>query len=195
MDAEQVVSKIISDAQNQADLIKRQAAQGLASEQAKLDEQLADFDRQTQALAQKAAKDKKDRTLASARMQTAKDILAEKSVILQNVFEKAREQILTLDKDKYRALIAKLMVKAAQSGDEEVIIDKNEARIDQSLIEQVNRELGEKGKLKLSSRRENIKAGFILSQGRIKNNVSLEVMLLQAKEDFQIELAKELFTK
>ncbi len=52
---------------------------------------------------------------------------------------------------------------------------------------------GYKGNLRLSEQRQNLGGGFILRRGRIKNNVSLEILLAQARKELEIELAKELF--
>jgi vacuolar-type H+-ATPase subunit E/Vma4 len=97
---------------------------------------------------------------------------------------------------EYRALCTKLMLDAVETGDEEVVIDKNEKRIDQEFIKQVNRELGPgyKGNLKLSDERQDLGAGFILKRGNIKTNVSIDVLLDQARKELEIELAKELFS-
>ncbi|MBC8481041.1 MAG: hypothetical protein H8D47_00035, partial [Planctomycetes bacterium] len=163
MDAEQVVSKILSDAQNQADEIKKESDKTIAAHQSQLDAELADFDKQTDALAQTAAKETKEHFLAAARMQNAKDMLAEKIAILKKVFDNASERILKLSDEQYRDLITKLLLKAVETGSEEVIIDTNEKRIDQPLIESVNKQLEGKGNLKLSNEKAQIGAGFILS--------------------------------
>jgi len=88
-----------------------------------------------------------------------------------------------------------LMLKAVETGDEKVIIDKNESRIDQDLINQVNEQLRchGKGNLSLSDQRQDLGGGFILRRGKIKTNVSFEVLLTQARRELEIELAKELF--
>jgi V/A-type H+-transporting ATPase subunit E len=195
MEAQQVVEKILADADADAEKIKKQAEEKRADEQAKADEQMQDYKKQTEALAQKAARDRKLHLLASARMDIAREFLAGKRKILGEVFGQAREQLLGLSDDDYRRLCSKLMQETVETGDEEVIVDKNEKRIDQSLIKQINRELGPgyKGNLRLSDERHNIEAGFILKRGKIKNNVSLEVMLDRARKDLEIELAKDLF--
>ena len=156
---------------------------------------MQDYKKQTEALAQKAAQDKKLHLLASARMDIAREFLAEKRKILDEVFSQARAQLLNLPDDDYRRLCSKLMHAAVETGDEEVIVDRNERRIDQEFIKQINRELGPgyKGNLRLSDERRNIGAGFILRRGKIKNNVSLEVLLDRARKNLEIELAKELF--
>jgi len=193
MEAEQVVEKILSDAQADAEKIKKEADEKETSEQAELAEQLDEYEKQTEVLAQKSGEERKMRLLAAARMEIAKDFLGEKRKILDEVFEQAKIQFTNLPDEEYRNVMAQLMKKAAESGDEEVIIDKKEKRINDELINQVNQQLGNKGNLKLSEEKGNLGAGFILKRGKIKNNVSLQVLLEQARKELEIELAKELF--
>lgn len=195
MEAEQVVEKILADAKAEADKLKKQAKAKEDAEQAKLTEQLEQYKKQTEILAKKAGENEKSHILAAARMDIAKQFLAEKRRILDEVFEQARRQLGDLPDKEYRALCTKLMLDAIETGDEEVVIDKNEKRIDQEFIKQVNRELGPgyKGNLKLSDERQDLGAGFILKRGKIKTNVSIDVLLDQARKQLEIELAKELF--
>ena len=196
MEAEQVVEKILADARAEADRIKKQAQEKEAAEQAKLNEQLEEHRKQTEVLAEKAGKDKKSHILAAARMEIAKEFLSEKRKILDEVFVQARRQLQNLPDEEYRTLCTKLMVEAVETGDEEVIVDNNENRIDQQLINQVNKQLGSgnKGKLKLTGVKQDIGGGFILRQGKIKTNVSIEILLNQVRKELEIELAKKLFS-
>lgn len=193
MNASKVIEKILSDAQAEAEKIKKEADEKETSEQAELAEQLDEYEKQTEVLAQKSGEERKMRLLAAARMEIAKDFLGEKRKILDEVFEQAKIQFTNLPDEEYRNVMAQLMKKAAETGDEEVIIDKKEKRINDKLINQVNQQLGNKGNLKLSEEKGNLGAGFILKHGKIKNNVSLQVLLEQARKELEIELAKELF--
>lgn len=195
MDAEQVVEKILADAKAEAEKIKKQADDKEAAEQAKLNEQLGEYNKQTELLAQKAGEDKKAHLLAAARMDIAKDYLAEKRKILDEVFAQARQKLQNLPDGEYCKLMTKLMLKAVETGDEEVIVDNNEKRIDQKFIKNINRKLepSHRGNLKLSQEKLNLGGGFILKRGKIKNNVSIEVLLAQARKELEIELAKKLF--
>ena len=195
MEAEQVVEKILADAKAEADKIKKQADDQDVAEQAKLTEQLDEYKKQTELLAKKAGEDEKSHVLAAARMDIAKEYLAEKRKLLDEVFEQARRQLQDLPDDEYRALIKKLLLDAVETGEEEVVVDTNEGRIDHEFIKQINRELGsgKKSDLKLSDEKQDIGAGFILKRGKIKTNVSIQVLLEQARKELEIELAKELF--
>ncbi len=195
MDAEQVTQKILADAQAEADKIAGQAGEKEQAERAEFDQQLAEYRKQTETLAEKAGEEKKAHILAAARMEVAKEYLAEKRKILEEVFCAAREQLLGLGDDEYCRIMTKLMLDAVETGDEEVIVDNNETRIDRSFIKHINRELGTgyQGNLRLAEERQNLGPGFILRRGKIKNNVSIEVLLSQARTELEIELAKGLF--
>jgi len=195
MDAEQVIEKILAEAKAEAEKINNQAAREQQAEQAELDELLAEHHKQTQILARKAAEDTKAHLLATARMTIAKEYLAEKRRVLDEVFEKAREKVKNLPAKDYRGLMKKLMLKAVETGDEEVVLDAKETRIDEDFITEINHQLGsnKKGNLRLSPQREDLGAGFILKRGKIKTNASLDVLLSQAREELEMELAKDLF--
>lgn len=195
MEAEQVVKKILADAKVEKEGIEKQAGEEKAAEQAKLNEQLAEYKKQTEALAQKKTGEEKLHILAAARMDVAKDLLVEKRKILDEVFEKAQNQLENLPDGEYLKIMTRLMLDAVETGDEKVIIANEEKRIDHEFIKKVNRKLGPgyKGNLSLSDERENLGAGFILKRGRIKNNVSLKEMMAKARRELEIELAKELF--
>ncbi len=195
MEAIQVVEKILADAKAEAEKIIKQTDANEAAEQAKLAEQLDEYKKQTEILAKKAGEDEESHILAAARMDIAKQLLAEKRKILDEVFEQAHQQLQNLPEQEYRTLCMKLMLEAVETGTEEIVVDKNENRINQDLIDQVNQQLSSKGKgeLKLSDQKQDIGAGFILKRGQIKTNVSLDVLLDQARKELEIDLAKELF--
>lgn len=195
MQGEQVIEKILSDAHAEAERIKKAADEAQAEEQAKLDEQLSEYKKQTGVLAQKAGEEKKAHLLAAARMDIAKQLLAEKRKILDEVFAQTRQQLEKLSDESYLKLMTKLMLEAVETGDEEVVIDSKEKRIDQKFIDSINQQLssGRKGKLKLSDEKTDLGGGFILKRGKIKVDVSIEVLLAQARRELETELAKGLF--
>lgn len=195
MGAEEVVQKILADAKAEAEKIKSQADEKQAAEQAKLNGQLSEYKKQTEILARKAGEDEKLHLLAAARMDIAMEYLAEKRRILDEVFAQAQKQLQNLPDEEYLRLVTNLMLNLTETGDEEVIIDKNEKRIDHKLIDSVNEKLSSRNKaaLKLSDKKQDIGAGFILKRGKIETNVTLDALLAQARKELEIELAKELF--
>ena len=73
--------------------------------------------------------------------------------------------------------------------------NKNEKRIDDKMIKNVNRQLGPgfRGNLQLASQRGNFDGGFILKRGKIQINVTSEVLVSQVREKLEMELTADLF--
>lgn len=197
MEAEQVIEKILSDAKTEAAKIAKEAADKAAAERATLEAQLGEYRTQTESLVAKAAEDEKSHILAGARMEVAQEYLAEKRAVLEEVFKRARQKLAELPDADYRALMTRLMVEAAETGEEEVVVGANDQRIDQALINEVNGQLAsqqKKGNLKLAADKHNMGGGFVLRRGKIKTNVSLGVLVDQVRTELEIELGKELFS-
>jgi len=195
MNAEKVISRILSEARAEAEKQKDAAKSRLKTKEASFQKQLEAYHDETAKLAQAAADDEKMLLLASTRMDLKKKTLAAKRQLLDGVFKAAAERISKLDKADYRALMTTLILEAVQTGDEEVIIGKDETRIDQSLIDEINSKLKEpfKGQLKLAEQRDDLAGGFILRRGKIKTDVSVDTLMEQTRQHLQIDLAKDLF--
>ena len=185
MEAEQVVEKILSQAKVEAEKILAEAKAKAAKEESKLASELIEYCQQTTSMADSAAADKKMRMLAAARMDIRKELTAAKNTVLDEVFAGAAEQIKLLSDQDYQQLVTSLITKAVETGDEQVVIGKDETRIDHALIKDINRTLGSgfKGNLMLADDRANIDGGFILRRGSVRINASIDVLLAQVKEE------------
>jgi len=195
MEANEVVEKILSQARAEAEKVLAEAKGKASGQESKLASQLSEYRQQTESLAQAAAADRKMRMLAAARMEIRKELTAAKNTILDEVFASAAKQVKSLGNQEYKELVTSLMIKAVETGDEQVVVGENEKRIDHTLIKNINRELGSgfKGNLMLADDRANIDGGFILRRGSVRINASIDVLLAQVKEQIEIELAAELF--
>ncbi len=194
MEADQVITKILSDARAQAEAIKKQAEEREAAETARLNEDLARFEQETRTLAEKAAADERSQRLAVARMEAAKEYVTAKASLLDGVFAEARQKIEKLPDAEYRELMARLMAAAVETGDEKVVPGRNDARIDAKLVADVNARLKDKGRLTLADEKHGFGGGFLLQRGKVRTNVSIDVLVGQARKDLEIEAAKDLFS-
>ncbi|HSV27116.1 MAG TPA: V-type ATP synthase subunit E [Sedimentisphaerales bacterium] len=193
MEAKEVIQKILSEAEAQATAIAAKARQQDDAAVSELNTELAEFNRQTDELAMKAGEEKKARILAAARMAASREMLAEKRQLMDELFDAFRKRLDSIPDHEYRALMADLMKKAVLHGDEEVLVGRDEHRIDQGLVNEVNSSLGDKGRLKFSSKRANCDKGFVLARGDVRTNVSVAVLIEQARTEIENKLAARLF--
>lgn len=197
MNAKEVIDKILAEGRSEAEKIKAEGQQELDAYVRQVDGELADYQSQTDELAKKAAEDKKLRVLAGARMASSKSVLSAKRAAIRKVFDSAAEKITGMNDDEYLGLMGNLIKKTIETGDEAVVIGKNETRINDDFIKQINRELGAgfRGNILLSKDRADINGGFILKRGDISINVSVDVLMQMAREQLETELASELFSE
>jgi vacuolar-type H+-ATPase subunit E/Vma4 len=195
MDSKQVTEKILSEAQSQAGKIKKQADEKASQEKQNLRAELDSFNEETRRLANQAAEEAKSQTLAWARIEITKKLLQTRRNLLDETFVSAAEKIKNMGTKDYQQLMEKLILSVVNTGDEEIIIDKNEKRIDAAFVEQLNAKLSQnsKGNLKIADSKADIEAGFILQKGRARVNGSLAVLLAAVKEKLETELAAQLF--
>jgi V/A-type H+-transporting ATPase subunit E len=196
MNAEQVVQKILAEAEEQARKILDEAKAKAAEQGSQLDSEIAEFGAKTDQLAADAGEDKLQRMLAGARMDNGKQLLAAKVEILNDVFERAKKAVNDLPDERYLLWAMIVMKQAVESGDEEVIVGKDEKRINADFIKKVNGELGSgfKGNLKLSAEKGDFSGGFILSHGKVQVNATTDVIIDDLRESMQIELSQTLLS-
>ena len=193
MDANQVVEKILAQGQAEAEKIKAQADEKIKALKEACGEELSKYRQETQRLVRIAGEEKKNRVLAAARIAIAKEITETKRNLLNTVIEKTGRNIKSLGDSEYLSIMEGLILRSVKTGNEEVVIDKNEKRINENFIRNVNQKLADRGNLRLASDRADIKAGFILRQGKVRSNAALDVLLKEASGQLEGRLAEQLF--
>jgi V/A-type H+-transporting ATPase subunit E len=195
MNAEQVVDKILSEAKAEADAVLSDAAGKAEAEDKRLVADLEAYSAQTAQKAGDAAEDKKRRMLAAARMDNSKAYLQAKVELLNDVFKKAADAINNLPEEQYQELMTAFLLKAIETGDEHVIVGRNDTRLNDKVIKNINRQLGPgyKGNLTLVAEKADISGGFLLRRGKLQINVSTDVLIDQVRETLEMQLARDLF--
>lgn len=194
MSANEVTEKILAEANEQAGKIKAGAEHKASELLRQTDRELEEFNEETRRLRKRAFEEAESRILAAARMEQARKRLKIKREILDTVFAKAGETIKNMSRDDYTTLMEGLLRSCLETGEEEVVIAKNDSRLGADFLEAVNAGLGSRGKLTMAAEKADIEAGFILLRGSLRVNASLNVLIAQARESLEIDIAKELFS-
>ena len=181
-DGEEVARKIVAEGQAAADAVAREA-------RTRADVQKKEL----RARAEQRAQEERNRITTLARLAARRELLDEKQALLDRVFDEAGKRIAEMEQGEYREFITGLLRSTVESGDEEVLIGKQESRLDQAFLNSVSKELGLGGGLKRASERRQIMAGFILRSGRVETNCALSTILRDAREKLETEVAAILF--
>lgn len=199
MSLEKILAKIKEDAQREADRIKGQA-------EAKASEILEDAERQAEDRkkqlideAKENASQYKERQISMAALDFRKEILEEKQKAIDLAFEKAKEQLLSFNDQKYLELLEDLIIDSAEVGDEELILSPDDQKkLYQGFIESLNVKLnsaGKKGELTVSEETRNISGGVILRRGKVEINSSFESLLESSRDELEAEVSKLLLSE
>ncbi len=197
MTIKDINNKIISDARIQAEKIITQAEDNANNIIKKGEKEANNIKNVIAYKNTQEASLKKSKILTEANLEAKKTILLEKQKIIEDVFDKALEIILKLNVKEYHNFIKKLILDNIEIGDETIFIGSSDQRkISESFIEDINKELkskGEKGVLKLSVSYLPIKGGVVIGYGKIRKNISLELLLKNVREESEMQISKDLF--
>ncbi|AQQ69740.1 V-type ATP synthase subunit E [Limihaloglobus sulfuriphilus] len=193
MDAEKIIKKILDEARAEAEKIMQENSKELESMKEKYAAQIEQYKSETEDIAEKRAAEKKRQMLASGRIDAARMILKAKRDGIDQVFSAALEELKNMDKDKYLEMIGSFVKAARPQGDCEMIIGKEEKRINEDFIKDINAQI-ESAKITLRDKKAGIAGGFILAKGGVRTNVSFEVLMQAAREKLEPKLAGELFS-
>ena len=189
MAKQELLDKIIADAEERARQILAEAEGKAASQVAAAEAERAALLDSARKMASAAAPETIRRRKAMAELEGRKLVLAEKQALIREAYQKA---LLAVKKsDKYEALLVKMILSVAEDGDS-VVFSASDSKINR---EKVLAEAMKIGKIKLTEAKEKgaFDGGIVLRGKDCDKNLSLEVELetLRAEENLT---AKKLFS-
>ena len=184
-DMQREIEAIQADARSQADVIA-----------ARYDEQAKRESEDILARGRRSADERVERLASVAQLEARKLELAAKQELLGEAFDAAVEQLCSLPREDYLALIAALAAEAAE-GNEKMLLNRHDAEeLGAEAILMANTALcaaGKPGKLTLGSETRPIPGGFILSCGDVELNCAFDTLVRLQREKLEKEVAAILF--
>jgi V/A-type H+-transporting ATPase subunit E len=200
MSVENIVKKILDEAQTAARSINEKAQRDLEKMTSELDREEKELREASRKKTESEAEEIIKRRVSSARLEGRKRILGEKDMIVGEVYAEARGRILGLAEDRYLDFLRKLVVSYSAGGNEKVMLSQKDLVRFKGKLPQWEKELnGEASKkskgssIALSSETRNIEGGLVLSQGRTEINLSVDVILAETKYILEGEVTGILF--
>ena len=132
-------------------------------------------------------------------LDSKKTVLAAKQELVDLAFSRAAEMAAELPPDEYVAFLASLAAKAAEAGDEKIILSPSDrTRYGKSVCMKANELLAAEGRtasLTLSERTADISGGLILllDSGDVEVNCSIDTLVAAARHDLAAKVAEVLF--
>ncbi len=195
MNADAITAKIIEDARVSAEKTLSEAKSRAEALTRSADEALAVEQEKSQKQAKKDCAELRDRMLRMAELDQRKVQLAVKREVIDVAFERALALLRGMDRADMRAFLTKILLSAAEGG-EEIVVDSEDTDIfDQQTLREINSSLFEQGRMSVTLSGEHRKTGggFILKQGGMEINCTLPAVLSQRRASLEADAAEMLF--
>ncbi|WP_417094255.1 V-type ATP synthase subunit E [Intestinimonas timonensis] len=200
---EKITGQIDADVQKEIDAALDQARAQAQEIEARYASQA---EAQAEAIRRKGEQDaalRQERLVDVAKLEARKTLLAAKQDMVGQAFDLALKKLLELPDQEYIALLAKLAVAASRTGREQVIFSqKDRSRYGKQAVTMANEMLAKKagpraaesaGMLTLAEKARPMAGGLILRDGRVETNCSFEVLIHLQRDALSAEVARALF--
>ena len=200
---EKITGQIDADVQKEIDAALDQAR---AQAQEIEDRYASQAQTQAEAIRRKGEQDaalRQERLVDVAKLEARKTILAAKQELVGQAFDLALKKLLELPDQEYISLLAKLAVSASRTGREQVILSqKDRSRYGKQAVTTANDMLAKKagpraaqtdGMLTLAEESRPMAGGLILRDGKVETNCSFEVLIHLQRDALSAEVARALF--
>ena len=200
---EKITGQIDADVQKEIDAALDQAR---ARAQEIEDRYASQAQTQAEAIRRKGEQDaalRQERLVDVAKLEARKTILAAKQELVGQAFDLALKKLLELPDQEYISLLAKLAVSASRTGREQVILSqKDRSRYGKQAVTMANDMLAKKagpraaqtdGMLTLAEESRPMAGGLILRDGKVETNCSFEVLIHLQRDALSAEVARALF--
>ena len=200
---EKITGQIDADVQKEIDAALDQAR---AQAQEIEDRYASQAQTQAEAIRRKGEQDaalRQERLVDVAKLEARKTILAAKQELVGQAFDLALKKLLELPDQEYISLLAKLAVSASRTGREQVILSqKDRSRYGKQAVTMANDMLAKKagpraaqtdGMLTLAEESRPMAGGLILRDDKVETNCSFEVLIHLQRDALSAEVARALF--
>lgn len=193
---DKITVRIIADAEREIAEIQRENDEKIEALTAEAQSAAEQESLELLTRGRRAAEERRERLSSSAAVECHKLELAAKQELLEETFATAVEQLCSLPRGEYLALIASLAAEAAEGGEQMILSPRDAEQYGTEVIVMANtalRAAGKRGELTLSAETRPIPGGFILSSGDVELNCAFDTLVRLRREKLEKEVAKILF--
>jgi len=189
MSIEKITARILQEAKSEAEATLQRAEQEKAALLAQAEQEAAATGVRTDEKACTDARILQERRASVAELEGRKMRLAAKQEMIDESFEQALTHLANLPETEYKAFLLKQLAPYRDQPGEILLNERDKANLARELM----RELAD-SPLAVSEETVPIRGGFILRQGCVSLNASLEKLLENEKKQLTLKIAETLFS-
>jgi V/A-type H+-transporting ATPase subunit E len=179
--------EILAEARNESEAKLREVGERLERDQTRDAERVA-----------AEARAVEERAVAGAQLEAKKETLAARQDLIDAVLGEAMRSLSSADESVYVDFLRSRILAAPMRGDVEIVVDDSDrARIEKHLpaLQEAIDAAGRDLKLRLGPPGRAVHGGFVLRQGRVEFNASLDAIRRSQEEELRAAAAAMLFPK
>jgi len=189
---EQLIADLITEAEKEAAQIIAAAKQKAAGLQKQEEQQLNNLKQQELAAYERELAEVKKRTQALAKLKARDKLVKAKNKIVADFYLALSQELKQLAAADYLNFLVKVLNSRRQFGGE-VVLGKEDSQLGEELIKKANKMAG-KEVFTLSRETHSLGRGLILKQDRVSENLTIDELIRQFRQQTEVFVAKELFS-
>ena len=194
MEATPLLEKIAADAREAAAQTLAQARERAVEISANADAKAAAQRADTELRIARDAKDMETRMERMGELDDRKALLNQKRQVMDEAFTAALHQLHRLPPKRARAFFLERLPGTAQGGEGVMVGEQSQHVVDQGMVDEVNRQLQEKGKPGVTLLPQRVPGfGFVLQKGGVEFVCTFERLLDDLRAGAETEVANILF--
>lgn len=192
MSIEKITSVIISDAQKQVDAVQEETKVKCDAIMKEATEKAEKIKANSEAKGLEEKDKLISRKQSVAEIDGRKLVLSKKQELIGQCFNKAVDKLVNMNEKEYLNLLVSILKNTGYVEGELILNDKEKKILGSKFIELAKNEISG-SKFTLSNETRTISGGFLLKNGCVYINGTIEGLVSDAKEDLIAEVANELF--
>ena len=190
---EKITARIASDAEKENALIREATEKRIAEIRAEYEKKANDAYEEHLRTGLRDAEQYASRIERTAQLETKKAALAVKQEMVSQAFKLAEEKLTSMPEQQYIEFLTRKACEAGFKGDAELVMNENDrAAVGQKVADAVNAAVSE-GKVTLADDTKEMLGGFILRQGSVEVNCTVDIMLELIRGEAAAQVAGILF--
>ena len=194
---EKITARIAADAAAEISTVRAEAEARCSEIRAEYDKKARDAYDALMRTGLREAEQHASRIERTAQLDAKKALLGLRQEMVGEAFKLAEQKLVNLPKEDYLAFLTHQALEAVSTGCEEVILNAADREyIGEKLVSGINAALKEKGAnagVTVAEETRDMLGGFVLRQGNVEVNCTLDLMLEMIRGEVAAEAAKILF--
>ena len=190
---EKITARIAADAQQEIAAVKEAADSRIREIRAGYEKKAEEAYEEQLRAGLRDAEQYASRIERTAQLESKKEVLALRQEMVSEAFRLAEAKIAAMDEQQYISYLARKACETGFKGEAQMIMsEKDKAAVGQKVADAVNAACPE-AKLTLADETKEMLGGFILRQGNVEMNCTVDIILELIRGEAAAEVAKVLF--